>query len=195
MNHSKIQRLTGLAIFTAIVVILQIIATFVRFGPFSVTLTLIPIVVGATVYGMGAGAYLGLVFGIVVTIASIVGWDLGGNALWSASPFLTAAVCLFKGAAAGWAAGGVYRAVGRKRPVAAAVLAAVVSPVVNTGIFLLALNFLFHDFLVAWATAAGADILTYVLTGLVGVNFLLELGVNAVMSPVIARIVHGRLHR
>ena len=55
--------LTGVAIFTAIVVVLQLLGSFVRFGPFSVSLVLIPIVVGAAMYGAGAGAWLGFVFG------------------------------------------------------------------------------------------------------------------------------------
>lgn len=192
MNHSKTQRMTGLALFTGIIVVLQVIGTFVKFGPFSITLTLIPIVVGAAIYGPKSGAYLGGVFGFVVLVACIFGWDMGGAVLWNAQPLLTAVVCLGKGVLAGLAAGGVYRALSRRSTTAAAISAAVVSPVVNTGLFLLALYFLFYDVLVSWATGAGADIATYILTGLVGVNFVLELGVNMVLSPVVVRIIHAR---
>ena len=192
MNHSKTQRMTGLALFTGIIVVLQVIGTFVKFGPFSLTLTLIPIVVGAAIYGPKSGAYLGGVFGFVVLVACIFGWDMGGAVLWNAQPLLTAVVCLGKGVLAGLAAGDVYRALSRRSTTAAAISAAVVSPVVNTGLFLLALYFLFYDVLVSWATGAGADIATYILTGLVGVNFVLELGVNMVLSPVVVRIIHAR---
>ncbi len=192
MNHSKTQRMTGLALFTGIIVVLQVIGTFVKFGPFSITLTLIPIVVGAAIYGPKSGAYLGGVFGFVVLVACIFGWDMGGAVLWNAQPLLTAVVCLGKGVLAGLAAGDVYRALSRRSTTAAAISAAVVSPVVNTGLFLLALYFLFYDVLVSWATGAGADIATYILTGLVGVNFVLELGVNMVLSPVVVRIIHAR---
>ena len=192
MNHSKTQRMTGLALFTGIIVVLQVIGTFVKFGPFSITLTLIPIVVGAAIYGPKSGAYLGGVFGFVVLVACIFGWDMGGAVLWNAQPLLTAVVCLGKGVLAGLAAGDVYRALSRRSTTAAAISAAVVSPVVNTGLFLLALYFLFYDVLVSWATGAGADIATYILTGLVGVTFVLELGVNMVLSPVVVRIIHAR---
>ena len=192
MNHSKTQRMTGLVLFTGIIVVLQVIGTFVKFGPFSITLTLIPIVVGAAIYGPKSGAYLGGVFGFVVLVACIFGWDMGGAVLWNAQPLLTAVVCLGKGVLAGLAAGDVYRALSRRSTTAAAISAAVVSPVVNTGLFLLALYFLFYDVLVSWATGAGADIATYILTGLVGVNFVLELGVNMVLSPVVVRIIHAR---
>ena len=87
MNNSngKTRRLAGLALFTAIVVVLQLLGSFIKFGPFAVSLVLIPIVVGAAVYGVSAGAWLGFVFGVVVTIAVVTGADQGGYIMFSAS--------------------------------------------------------------------------------------------------------------
>lgn len=53
-------------------------------------------------------------------------------------------------------------------------------PVVNTGLFVLAMVLFYQPQLQAWA--GGTAVATYVVTGLVGVNFLLELGVNLVLS-------------
>ena len=58
--------LAGVALFTALVFALQFMGAAIRFGPFSITLTLIPIVVGAALYGSWAGAWLGFVFSMVV---------------------------------------------------------------------------------------------------------------------------------
>lgn len=81
MNNGKqkgnTRRMTGLAIFTAIIVVLQVLCTFVRFGPFSITLALAPIIIATAIYGKGAGAYLGGVFGLVVLITGLLGWDGG----------------------------------------------------------------------------------------------------------------------
>ena len=99
----KTRRLTGLALMTAIVVVLQVVASFVKFGPFTITLALAPILIGAALYGPKAGACLGGVFGAVVLLACILGWDPGGAILWNANPFLTALVCLGKGILAGLA--------------------------------------------------------------------------------------------
>ncbi|WP_368243139.1 ECF transporter S component [Flavonifractor plautii] len=107
----KTRRLTGLALMTAIIVVLQVVASFVKFGPFTITLALAPILIGAALYGPKAGACLGGVFGAVVLLACILGWDPGGAILWNANPFLTALVCLGKGILAGLAAGLVYRAI------------------------------------------------------------------------------------
>ena len=191
--NQKTKTLTGLALFTAIIVVLQLLGSFIKFGPFTISLVLTPIVVGAAVYGPKAGAYLGGVFGVVVLIACIAGWDFGGNMLWNANPFLTALICVGKGVLAGLAAGAIYSAVAHKSRMVGTVLAAIACPVVNTGIFLLGLNLLFPQFLADWASAAGADIATYILTGLVGINFLAELVLNIVVSPVIVRIIGARL--
>ena len=43
----KTRRLTGLALMTAIIVVLQVVASFVKFGPFTITLALAPILIGA----------------------------------------------------------------------------------------------------------------------------------------------------
>ena len=183
MNNSngKTRRLAGLALFTAIVVVLQLLGSFIKVGPFAVSLVLIPIVVGAAVYGVSAGAWLGFVFGVVVTIAVVTGADQGGYIMFSARPVMTVLVCLIKGTAAGYVAGLLYRAIGKKHPLAG------VAPVVNTGLFVLAMVLFYQPQLQAWA--GGTAVATYVVTGLVGVNFLLELGVNLVLSPTITRLI------
>ncbi len=188
--YQKTRTLTGLAILTAIIVVLQIVASFVKFGPFSITLALAPIIIGAALYGPKAGAYLGGVFGLVVWIACVLGWDSGGNVLWTARPLVTFLLCLVKGALAGLAAGAVFRAVSKRRAMPAAILSGIVCPVVNTGIFLLGLSLCYYEVLVAWA--GGTALVYYVITVLVGVNFVLELVINMVLSSVIVRVVHAR---
>ena len=190
--NEKTRRLTGLALMTAIIIVLQVVASFIKFGPFTITLALAPIIIGAALYGAGAGAWLGGVFGVVVLIACVAGWDAGGNILFTANPLLTAALCIVKGAAAGFVSGLVFRGLSRRSPMGAAITAGIVCPVVNTGIFVAALILLFPDTLTAWATAEGKDIVTYVILVLTGVNFVLELAINLVLSTVIARVVGVR---
>ena len=55
-NTGKTRRMAGLSILTALVVVLQVVATFVKIGAFPVTLTLVPIVIGGALYGRKAGA-------------------------------------------------------------------------------------------------------------------------------------------
>ena len=172
-----------LALLAALVVVLQTVASNIKVGPIPITLTLVPIVIGAVLYGPGAGALLGATFGLVTAVAGLTGYDAGTQALIQASPVWT---ILTKATAAGWVAGLVYRAL-RKKQTLGCVLAAMSAPVVNTGIFLLAMTTVLRSSLEAWA--GGTDMVYYVFVVLTGVNFLVEFGVNAVLSAAIARIV------
>lgn len=191
----KLSRMTGLSIFTAIIAVLTVLCTFVRFGPFSITLALAPIIIGGAMYGMKAGAYLGGVFGFVVLLTGIFGWDGGTVMLLMGQNALGCiAICVGKGVAAGWAAAAVYRLFGEKHPKLAAVLAAVVCPLVNTGLFILGMLVFYMSTLEAWA--GGMNVLYFAIIGLTGINFLVELAVNLVLSSAITSIIrYGRGRR
>lgn len=47
MKKNDIQSLVGTAIVSAVVVVLQLLGSFIKFGTFSVSLVLVPIVIGA----------------------------------------------------------------------------------------------------------------------------------------------------
>lgn len=180
-------KLAGLGILTAIVVVLQVLTTYVHFGPFSITLALIPIVIGASMYGVGAGAYLGAVFSAVVVAMCAFGGDVGGAMVWNANPILCALMCMLKGTLAGFVAGLLFKLISKKNETVAVIVAAFASPIVNTGVFIIGMLLFFKDILAQWS--GGSDLLTYIILGLTGVNFLVELGVNMILSPVIARII------
>jgi len=186
-NKLDVERLVGVAVFVAVVVALQILGSFIRFGAFSVSLVLVPIVVGASVYGAATGALLGGAFGIVVLINCANGVDIGGYMLWTANPPLTAALCLVKGVLAGYAAGLIYEKINKVNKFFGLLSAAVICPVVNTGIFILAMICFYRATLVIWA--GDTHFLYFAFIGLAGVNFLLELCVNIVLCPAAARVI------
>lgn len=180
MKNEKVRRMVGIAILSAIVVVLQLLGSFIRFGPVSVSLVLIPIVVGAAVYGPGAGAILGGIFSIVVLMQPDTAFFYGVDF------FGTVITVLVKGITAGVLAGLVYRLVSKKNCWIAVILAAMVCPIVNTGIFFLGCKLFFWD---ALAEVGGGNALHYVLTVMIGFNFLAEFLTNMVCSPVILRIL------
>ncbi len=188
MVNQKTVRLTQLSILAALIVVLQLMSYSIKIGTFNLSLVLIPLVVGGALFGVRSGALLGFIFGVVVVICCITGMDVGGNVLWNVNPWLTALVCLFKGTAAGAAGGAVAQLFrGAKKPFLGVIASAVVVPIVNTGIFVLGMWFLFRDTLTAWA--GGQELVTYVFIGLIGVNFLFEFVLNLVLSPVTERII------
>ena len=66
MKNDRTKKIATLGILTAVVIVLQLMGSFIRFGQFSISLVLIPIVVGTALYGPLAGAWLGFVFSLVV---------------------------------------------------------------------------------------------------------------------------------
>ena len=184
-SQGKTQRLAGLALFTALIVILQLLGNFIRFGPVSVSLVALPIAVGAAVYGGAAGLWLGFVFGMVVLLSG------DAAAFFAFSVPGTLLTVLIKGIACGGLAGLVYAWLAQKNRTLAAVTAAIVCPVVNTGVFLLGCRIFFMPMLADMAQnlGFGDNVGRFMIIGLVGVNFLAELGVNIVLSPVILRLI------
>lgn len=69
MNKQTLRRMVGGGLFAAIIVVLQLIGGGIRFGTFSISLVLVPIVVGTAVYGWQMGGWLGLVFGAAVLLS------------------------------------------------------------------------------------------------------------------------------
>ena len=178
-----------LGLFGGIVVVLQSLSYAIKIGTFNLSLVLIPVVLGAVMFGPRFGAIAGGVFGAVTVIACIIGLDAGGSILFQSSPVLTTLVCLFKGAAAGYVAGVIGSKLSKKNKYVATVFAAVAAPVVNTGIFVAAMFVFFKDTLFVWS--GESNVFYYTIFGLVGINFLIEFAVNAVFSPVIYRIINA----
>lgn len=188
--NTKIKKMTGVALLMALVVVLQLLGGMIPpIGGFTISLVLIPIVLGAALYGPKTGALLGATFGVVVIIGCITGTDAGGAMVFQANPILCMLVVLSKGILAGTLSGAVYAVLKEKNQTLAMVLAAVVCPVVNTGIFILCMAAFFID--VLSAGAGGGGILGYVLSGLVLCNFVPELIINVVFSGAGVRILNA----
>ena len=215
--NNKTKQIVGIGLFTAIVIVLQFLGGSIRFGVFSISLVLIPIVVGAAVYGWQAGAWLGCAFGIAVLLSGDAAAFMTVNALG------TVLTVLVKGTAAGLCAGlaykfiyillnryaqkrmqfiknrfgigeccetGVYNYISRYNRYIAVVASAVVCPIVNTGVFLLGCELFFMDTIAGWGAAAGfPNVASYMFLGLAGTNFLIELAISIVLSSTIVRII------
>ena len=215
--NSKTKKIVGIGLFTAIVLVLQFLGGSIRFGIFSISLVLVPIVVGAAIYGWQAGAWLGFIFGVAVLLsgdaAAFLTVDVGGTVL----------TVLMKGTAAGLCSGlayklvwvllnrysksrvqlmknkfhlgecceeGVYSYISRNNRYFSVIAAAVICPVVNTGVFLLGCWLFFLETVAGWGAAAGFEnTASYMFIGLAGINFLIELGTNIVLAPVITRLI------
>ena len=189
-STQKIRRMTAIALLAALVMVLQLICTFIKFGPFSITLALTPMVVGAAIFGWKTGALLGFVFSAVVYVTGLMGLD-GGFVLlmMDESAIGTTILCLGKGTAAGAVAGLIYHPIARRSPTGASLAASLAAPITNTGLFAVGILTVFYGFLSANASAAGENPIGMLFLGWIGINFVVEFVVNTALSSVLTRVV------
>ena len=178
------QTLVLAAVLTALVIVLQFVGAFVKFGPFSISLVLVPIVIGASTCGYKIGAWLGFVFGAVVLLNG------DAAAFLAVNPLGTVITVIAKGTLCGLLAGTTYKVLQKYNKILSVVCAAIVCPLVNTGVFLIGCMLFFMPTIIQWAGDKSA--IEYIIFVLVGGNFLFELATNIVLSPVIVRLLNIR---
>lgn len=166
----------------ALVIVLQLLSNYVSFGPVSITLSLIPIVVGSILFGPISGAILGLANGAIILTApstsAFLSYNLGA----------TVAVCLIKTTLAGFLSGLVYKLLAKNHHRLGVILSSILAPIVNTGIFTI---FCFTIFYGLFQGAAGeTSVVSYVFLTVLGLNFIVEFSINAILSPVVLYIIN-----
>ncbi len=186
-NKSRWQteKLVLLALLTALTAVLSYFGGFIKIGGLaSVSLTLIPVVLGAALCGPYAGGWLGAVSGVVFFMTADAAFWLG---LSIPGTIITVMV---KGIAAGLLAGLVYKLLEKFNRYAAVIVSAIVCPVVNTGIFLLGSLIFFMETVNGGAASEGMGTFGYLIVFFVGLNFVFELVLNIVISPALLRVIN-----
>ncbi|MBO7293709.1 MAG: ECF transporter S component [Clostridia bacterium] len=183
-TSKKTEALVLTAILTAIVGVLSYFGGFIKIGGLaSISLTLIPVVLGAALLGPKTGAWLGAVSGAIFFLTPDAAFWLSLHA------FGTVLTVLLKGALAGLAAGLVYRLLEKKNRYLAVLAAAAICPLVNTALFLVGCLVFFFGAVVEMASAAGSSVFSYLIVVFVGLNFVFELALNLIVSPAILRLL------
>ena len=183
MKTKKIDRgqtikLATAGILTAVVIVFQFIGASIKFGTFSVSLVLIPIVVGAALGGKRVSTWLGFVFSLIVLLSG------DASVFLAIDPIGTVITVLLKGTLAGLIGGFAFELLKKINTYFAVIVSAILVPMVNTGIFLIGCRLFFFDTIKEWANGLGFEnAFTYMIVGLVGVNFLFELAINIILSP------------
>ena len=183
-SSEKTRLLVTLSVLTAIVAILAYFGGFIKIGLASISLTLVPVVLGAALCGPFAGAWLGFVAGAVFFLTP-------DSAFWLGMGILpTVLIVLLKGFLAGLSCGYIYKLLKKKNEYLAVIISAIVCPFVNTSIFLIGCRLFFWDFVTSSASAQGKGVLGFIIVSLVSINFVFELLVNIVLSPSILKLLN-----
>ena len=198
-RKQHILRMVELAMLIALVVVLQMLGSFIKIGPLPMSFVLVPIVIGACLLGAKEGAFLGAVFGVITMVMGITGIDAFSFLLWEARPVWFVVLCLLKAIMAGLCSGLVYKLFGKlfgeKHVYLRTVFASVTAPIVNTGIFVVGMLLFFFDTMqglpALFPDAFGQyeNAVQLLFLGLAGFNFIGEFVVNLVLSPAMVRII------
>lgn len=193
-NRAKTLTMVQIALLSALVVVLQVFFSAIRVGVVTLNFVLVPIVIAGVLIGPMAGLIVGAFAGLTTFIQVFTSGDVFYVFLMTNNAFATALICICKTAAAGFLAGLVYNMITRIGKASAgknyvgSLAASIVCPVVNTGLFVLGMLLFFGGALTTDATfgaAAAEGLVSFVLVGLVGVNFFVELALNILICPLI----------
>lgn len=182
--------LAQLAILTAIIMVLHFSGAAIPAFGTKISLTLIPIALGAMILGPTAGGILGLIYGLTVYISfGVLHMDPFTGFLFDHNPIMTFLICTVKTTAAGVVGGLVYRALRKKSVLLAVFVAAALVPTVNTGIFVLGC-FTIYNTISQVAASSGYSAVYFILIVCAGANYLLEMAVNMIFAPALERVIH-----
>lgn len=183
MANDKVRKITGVAILLAIEILFQALGNLVTFpGGISLNLSLIPIALSAIIYGPLAGAFLGLINGVIVLFSPST-----QAFFMTYAPFGTVVTCLTKCTIAGLVSGLLFKVISKKNAGIAGIIASLIVPIINTGIFALcALTIMLKAIEVH--NEGDVNNFKFIFIILIGWNFIFEFLVTSVLSPTVLKI-------
>lgn len=188
-KHEKIFQLTFLSIFIALIILLAFTPIgYLKVGLVEITFITIPVIVGATILGFKGGLILGFVFGLSSFIQVFTG-SVFGELLFSISPLSTVIVCIVSRIIMGGLTGLLSDLLIKKKNLGTKlypnIICSVCGSLFNTIFFTLFLvlfyykNPTFISFVESNGLSSNNALLFMI--AFVGVNGLVELGVNTIV--------------
>ena len=194
-HHTPVRTMTQMAVLIAIMLVLELTGLgMLKIGPLEMTILQFPVIVGAILMGPGAGAGLGLVFGLI-SFWECFGKSPFGATLLGIQPFYTFLVCVPTRTLMGFACGLIYHGLKRMTgeqsiiPYAAASLS---GALLNTLFFMTALICLFGStaYIQGFMDMAGTQNFLAFACWFVGFQGLVEAVLCAFLGAVVSRTVH-----
>ena len=129
-------------------------------------------------FGPLGGLFLGLIDGaLILTAPSTISGFL------AIAPIGTIITCLVKTSVAGLVSGFIFKLLNKKNIYLAIILASIIVPILNTGLFALAAVTFFRKTLLESASQIGVGAVYMLFIVWIGWNFFLEFGLNAALAP------------
>lgn len=188
-----LKTVAGILIFTLIMVVMAFTPLgFLKTSGLEASFLVVPVAIGAVVLGPSAGAFLGLVMGIV-SFAQCFGTSDIGSALLNTSGINTFLLCIIPRVICGWMAGVFYDLLSKinKKGFVPQLAAAIVCPVVNFVLFMLGLSIFFGQapYIINLQSSMGVKGFFAFSFALGGMNLLYELLASLVITTVVTTVI------
>ena len=181
------QQIVGTGLLMALEIIFQIIGNYLQIGPVSINLSLVTVVLAAVLYGPLSGAVLGFFNGLIVLLSpSTIALFMPISVLG------TIVICLLKCTIAGLVAGFLFKLFKNKNNLVGLILVSILVPVINTGIFSLGALLFFRSFLESGVSEQFPNIGAFLIFGVIGINFIVEIISTTVISTPVGMILLKR---
>lgn len=181
-----------IAVLIALVVVLQIFGGYITIAGLSLNLALVPIALGAILFGPLVGSLLGFICGLIIFIYGVTGQEAFTFYIFGLNPVITTLLCFVKTTVAGAVAGWAYRLISKKNRWVAVFIASALVPIVNTGIFAIG-SFFILDSIKAYLTELGLDLTGMSAAYIVFVvvitwNFFIEMLTSLILAPAVSTV-------
>ena len=193
-QQSNTRRMAQLALFIAIIFVMRITGlTRIPIGPLYMTLSMIPIAIGAMLIGPAGGAVLGLVYGCTSLYDAITGASVMTGAFFQISPVHTVLLCVGTRVLVGFLTGWLFRAVHKidRTKTVSYFVGGLLAPVLNTVLFMgyIVLFFYHTEFVQNMVVKLGASGPLMLVVLMVGVQGLLEAAGGLVIGGAVTKAV------
>lgn len=182
--NSRMIAATG--IITGVEIVLQIIGNYINPGFANINLSLIPIALGAILYGPIVGGFLGFVCGVMVLISPST-----MQVFFAVSPVGTVLTCILKTTIAGVVAGFIPK-IFKNHKLLSSIIASILVPIINTGLFSIFAVIFFTPILnnmVESTPSQFPNIGIALIAGMIGINFILEIISTVILTPSLYKII------
>ena len=181
-NPFTVRNMPYIAILMAIEIVLQFIGNYIALGPVSINLSLVPITLGAILFGPWVGLLLGIINALFVLLAPST------MLFYNVSVAGTVGTVLIKSSMAGFLGALIYMLLNRKNNLVATIVTSISVPVINTGLFVVGCLLFFKPLLEQYQ-GDFPNIYAFLFIGMIGWNFIFEVAVSAVLIYPIYRII------
>jgi uncharacterized membrane protein len=180
-----------LGVLIALVIVLQLFASAIPMFGVTLNFSLIPIALAGILLGVWGGTIVGLTCGLVLFITTaVLGQEPSTAFLFQTNPVILSLVCIGKTTLAGLVSGILYKLIAKANGFLAVTVGAIVIPIVNTGIYMLGMVLMKQsvaDFLSLDSASAGVVFVG--VFALIWLNFVLEIAITTIFTPLIHRVL------